>query len=123
MTALERWRGVFRDADICPWPGPRPLGDEDDERMLAGRGADTAAILNDCLSHNLVVLTGESGVGKSSFLSHGLTPALRPKAMTSSPAATGATHLLGRVTHQQLIDTCARSWRLPWDLQRRPTVR
>lgn len=97
MTLLERWRSALAEADTCPWPGPRPLGPHDPLRMLAGREGDTASLLNDCMTRNLVVLAGASGVGKSSFLSHGLRPALEAEGYrmlvwsdwSDAPAASG----------------------------------
>lgn len=97
MTLLQRWRLHFAEADRCPWPGPRPLGSHDSIRMLAGREADIARLLNDCMTRNLVVLAGASGVGKSSFLSHGLRPSLEDEGYrmivcddwSDAPAASG----------------------------------
>jgi GTPase SAR1 family protein len=79
MTTLEFWRRVFHDSESkCPWPGPRPLDEHDPQSMLIGRDADTIAVLNLLRrpNANLLVLTGDSGVGKSSFLNRGLKSTL-----------------------------------------------
>ena len=80
MSAIRRWRSAFRELDRCPWPGPRPLrlgaeGEEWADRIV-GRDGDIDRFGNDVLSHGLIVLTGDSGVGKSSLLNVGLVPAL-----------------------------------------------
>ncbi len=71
ITTLAQWRRAFRRIDRCPWPGPRPMT-RDDEALLIGRGDDADRFSSDVQRHPLVVLTGESGVGKSSLLNAGL---------------------------------------------------
>lgn len=71
MTTLAQWRRAFRRIDRCPWPGPRPMT-KDDEALLIGRTDDADRFSSDVQRHPLVVLTGESGVGKSSLLNAGL---------------------------------------------------
>lgn len=75
MTAMSLWRRAFRRIDECPWPGPRPLRGDGDR--LVGREVDTRNFTAEVLGHRLVILTGESGVGKSSLLNLGLTRELR----------------------------------------------
>lgn len=80
VTILADWRAAFRSLDAaCPWPGPRPLerDREEDQALLVGRDADEARFADDVLAHQLVILTGESGVGKSSLLNVGLVRRLR----------------------------------------------
>lgn len=60
----------------CPWPGPRPLT-SDDAPLLVGRTRDQLAFRAKVNQHQIVLLSGESGVGKSSLLSAGLLPQLR----------------------------------------------
>lgn len=59
-----------------PWPGPRPFR-ADEWRQFAGRDRDLAALLG-WIDHGALVveLTGESGIGKTSFLRAGLVPTL-----------------------------------------------
>ena len=59
-----------------PWPGPRPFR-SDEWRQFAGRDADLADLLRWIDNGALVIeLTGESGIGKTSFLRAGLVPTL-----------------------------------------------
>jgi ABC-type sulfate/molybdate transport systems ATPase subunit len=54
--------------DQCPWPGPRPLVHPEEAYSLIGRERDARDFLSSVKQHRLVVLAGESGVGKSSLL-------------------------------------------------------
>lgn len=70
-TTLRHWKDAFAVLDRCPWAGPRPLTDSDEDyKRFVGREADARDFKSLVLKpdHRLVVLTGESGVGKSSFL-------------------------------------------------------
>lgn len=90
---LDAWVARFEAHNECPWPGPRPLLDlrrdrrslppsaleaelEDAKRQLRGRGRKISEIANVCLANDLVVVHGQSGVGKSSILNVGLIPKL-----------------------------------------------
>lgn len=68
----DQWKG-------CPWPGPRPLtaGTDEPDRLASRRTRDLPEIIDDILGHRLMILSGESGVGKSSLVSLGLLPELR----------------------------------------------
>lgn len=83
MTASERptlaeWSTAFTKLEAnCPWPGPRPLGLADGRHLLVGRDHDIARFASTVEGSSLVILSGESGVGKSSFFECGLAPALR----------------------------------------------
>lgn len=73
MSALRSWRAAFKELDRCPWPGPRPLLDtEDDRRKLIGREADLDEVLAKIIDAPIVILSGASGIGKSSFVNAGL---------------------------------------------------
>ena len=102
--ALARWQARFLDLNACPWPGPRPLLDsqsrraqaavrfteqdlaearptEEDlaeaRRQLRGRDLEVDDLATTCISSALVVLHGQSGVGKSSIINAGLVPELQ----------------------------------------------
>ena len=78
MTNLRDWSEAFRRLDAkCPWPGPRPLGGTvKDQALLIGRSEDKSKFSSEVFKNALVVLTAESGVGKSSLLNVGLVPRL-----------------------------------------------
>ena len=90
---LAEWRRRFVDANACPWPGPRPLLDSEGRkesrtaeevdrervearRQLRGRDIEVYDLGMTCLSNHLVVVHGQSGVGKSSIINAGLVPEL-----------------------------------------------
>lgn len=81
MTSIpdpfERWQAAIRAAeDQCFWPGPRPMRDSRWDKQLIGRD-DQAQRFSDLVRDtSLVVLSGESGVGKSSMLNLGIVPQL-----------------------------------------------
>ena len=91
--ALAAWQAHFLDLNSCPWPGPRPLLDshgrgahgadqitthhrDEARRQLRGRDLLVDDLATTCISSALVVLHGQSGVGKSSIINAGLVPAL-----------------------------------------------
>jgi hypothetical protein len=70
------WRDARESSDKgCPWPGPRPLR-QDDAALLIGRDHDKMQFRQEVDAHRLVLLTGDSGVGKTSLLDAGLVPEL-----------------------------------------------
>ena len=71
MITLEQWKKNFLDRDTCPWRGPKPMEAGDDD-LLVGRQDDRDRFAHEVLTHQLVILHGESGVGKSSLLNVGL---------------------------------------------------
>lgn len=71
MITLEQWKKNFLDRDTCPWRGPKPMEPGDDD-LLIGRQDDRDRFAHEVLTHQLVILHGESGVGKSSLLNVGL---------------------------------------------------
>lgn len=75
MRSLAAWREALQAIDWCPWPGPRPL-EAHEGHLLAGREEAIAQFAFDVIGHRLVILTGDSGAGKSSLLNAGLVPAL-----------------------------------------------
>lgn len=80
MKAIDLgwWMENRRDLDECPWPGPRPLEtDRDESELLIGRDKDCDEFLREVDTHSLMLLTGPSGVGKTSLLEAGLVPKLR----------------------------------------------
>lgn len=63
--------------DRCFWPGTRAMRDPARwRRQLIGRRADVLRFVDVLGQRRLVVLSGESGTGKSSFLSVGVRPQL-----------------------------------------------
>lgn len=90
--ALAEWRDLFLELNRCPWPGPRPLLDSEGRgvrsaeiterervearRQLRGRDLEISDLGMACISNHLVVLHGQSGVGKSSIINVGLVPEL-----------------------------------------------
>lgn len=80
-TALLSWQRAFDKLNRCPWPGPRPIGSQpsvvdDDLRQLRGREREVREVAVACLSNDLVVVHGQSGVGKTSLIAAGLIPEL-----------------------------------------------
>jgi hypothetical protein len=71
LITLEQWKKNFLDKDTCPWRGPKPMEPGDDD-LLVGRQDDRDRFAHEVLTHQLVILHGESGVGKSSLLNVGL---------------------------------------------------
>jgi hypothetical protein len=76
MTRLKQWQEELNRLDTCPWPGPRPLG-AGESNHLFGREDDLERFTYSVLGHRLVILTGDSGSGKSSFVNTGLPDAVR----------------------------------------------
>ncbi len=80
----EVWRAARDALDVCPWPGPRPLGANngslppgaEDNSLLCGRKQELRDFVGAVRMQKLVILHGESGVGKSSLLNSGLIPSL-----------------------------------------------
>lgn len=71
-AGLRRWREILVDADDSPYVGPRPQTSVRDKGMLIGRDADLERIETAVIHRSLLVLDGNSGVGKSSLLQNGL---------------------------------------------------
>jgi hypothetical protein len=76
---LSLWREKFESLDTCPWPGPRPLRTTDGYHLLVGRDREKNQFRREVggTTLRLILLTGESGVGKTSLLEAGLIPGLR----------------------------------------------
>lgn len=72
---MATWPEIYLEMRPSTWPGPRPLRPED-KSFLVGRDGDLALFLSDVERYRLIVLTGESGVGKSSLLAAGFVPHL-----------------------------------------------
>lgn len=89
---LTAWRELFWKQNDCLWPGPRPLGsggargtewspesttkEPGEARQLRGRDLEVSDLAMACLSNHLLVVHGQSGVGKSSIINVGLIPEL-----------------------------------------------
>lgn len=78
VTKLRQWLNNFSELNKCPWPGPRPLDDdEEDAKHCIGRDEDADNLVLKVRDHRLVILHGDSGVGKSSLVNVKLVAALR----------------------------------------------
>lgn len=76
-TALDTWIDAIRlEEKTCPWAGPRPIQADDPGYFLVGREDDTNRFGQAVDQNKLVVLEGESGVGKTSLLQRALVPRL-----------------------------------------------
>lgn len=74
---LIEWQKELHEQESrCPWPGPRPLT-QADAGLLCGRDMDFLKFMSVCRDSQIVILHGESGVGKSSLLDAKFLPALR----------------------------------------------
>ena len=74
---LDGWRDEFERLDACPWPGPRPLRTSDGNHLLVGRDREKGNFRREVVNYRLILLTGDSGVGKTSLLEAGLIPELK----------------------------------------------
>lgn len=77
MTTLKQWLTELERLDHCPWAGPRPLTRETDVQLFVGRKAEASDFISRVKQHRLVILSGDSGVGKSSLVNMKLLPALQ----------------------------------------------
>lgn len=77
-SALETWRKALTTREaLCFWTGPRPMRKGDRQEQLIGRERDVRAFADLVREVNLIVLSGESGAGKSSLLNAGIYPQLQ----------------------------------------------
>ncbi len=58
------------------WPGPRPLDAGDKGGVLAGREKELRQLHEACRTYDIIQITAESGIGKTSFVEAGLRPML-----------------------------------------------
>lgn len=78
-SSFSKWADARRTLDKCPWAGPVPLEAEPDREVpfpLVGRKDDRTKFLRGVLGHTLTILSGSSGVGKSSLVNMGIAPDL-----------------------------------------------
>ncbi len=69
---LEDWQKHLEQLATSPFVGSRPQSPADGPEMLIGRKADLERICRAVLERPLVILDGDSGVGKTSLLQNGL---------------------------------------------------
>ncbi len=87
QITLEAWRTEYEQLaeEPCKWPGPRPLRTDDrDRNLLVGRDRTLRNFRRAVDDHRIILLSGTSGVGKSSLLQAGLVPHLRESGYTVS---------------------------------------
>lgn len=78
MALLERWASTLEaNEGQCFWPGPRPMTDPARAAQLIGREDEAYDFSDRVREFRLVVLSGETGVGKSSMLQLGIRPQLQ----------------------------------------------
>ena len=76
QMTIDEWRRAFAKLDYCPWPGPVPLSTNQTDQLI-GRGDDIEQLVTQLADkRRLIILTGESGTGKSSFVNAGVVPTL-----------------------------------------------
>jgi hypothetical protein len=74
---LKYWRKLLKQQEErCPWPGPRPLRSSDRASLLVGRDEEKQQLLREVRDRRLVLLSGPTGVGKTSLLKRGLAEGL-----------------------------------------------
>jgi len=79
---FDRWASALEaEESRCPWPGPQPFR-KGSQYPLVGRDRDRKRFRHTVEQHRLVLLTGASGVGKSSLLEAGLVPELESAGYT-----------------------------------------
>lgn len=81
MNLLRAWRNSFDDIDDCPWAGPRPQRGRPSGGVQGfhGRGVDAENIAQIIRENSVVVLSGASGVGKTSALYQAVRPQLEDR--------------------------------------------
>jgi WD40 repeat protein/transcriptional regulator with XRE-family HTH domain len=89
----------------CPYLGLVPFG-EDEARVFYGRDELAVRLLQRLAGKGILLLTGESGAGKSSLLRAGLLPLLKAGAL--SPGSQGWPRLVIRPTSRPLHELAGR---------------
>jgi len=85
-SALSEWRDRLAVMSKCPWPGARPITlEQHGIGALHLRDLDIRSIIRKLEDCDVVVVTGESGVGKSSLLSVGVVPQLERRGFLVIP--------------------------------------
>lgn len=85
-SVLSEWRERLGAMSDCPWPGARPITLRPHGiGALHRRNPDVRLIIRKIEDSDVVVVTGESGVGKSSLLSVGVVPQLEQRGFLVIP--------------------------------------
>lgn len=77
---------MLRDADACPFPGPRPFTTAE-RKQFFGRAGETRDLVSLVIAHPLAVLHGPTGSGKTSLIHAGLVPELEAAGFEVLPVA------------------------------------
>ncbi|HWM85393.1 MAG TPA: serine/threonine-protein kinase, partial [Kofleriaceae bacterium] len=78
-----------------PYPGLAPF-EAAHRSVFYGRGADVSALVDRLRSESLVVVAGDSGIGKSSLCRAGVIPAIEAGALADGRSWRGRTMVVGR---------------------------
>jgi serine/threonine protein kinase/formylglycine-generating enzyme required for sulfatase activity len=92
--------------DGNPYPGLAPFADEH-RAVFYGRGTDISTVVDRLRSAPLVVVAGDSGIGKSSLCRAGVLPAIARGALGDRRAWRARTILVGRHAAAALRDALA----------------
>src|SRR5215469_8981561 len=70
--------GLTIDQSLEPYIGPRPFTSED-QSLFFGRNSETDEIISLIISHRLVLIYAQSGVGKTSIFNAQVIPMLKSR--------------------------------------------
>lgn len=85
-SSLDTWRTRFTARNWSPWPGPQPMKPSSDREgafagQLIGREREVHELVLAAGANDLLIVTGQSGVGKTSTMRMGFETALVERGM------------------------------------------